>query len=486
MKLLFATSEAYPLLKTGGLGDISNSLPNSLVRAGVEVRLVLPAYRDILQQLEFFTVLGWLHVSAQKEVRILEASHKDFSMPLLLVDDSQLFDRGGNPYTHPDGFDWPDNPERFATFSHAVALLAVDGLGLGWRADVVHANDWQCGLVPAYLSHEAHPPKRVFTIHNIAYDCQFDYGTFQHLRLPPHWWSMDYGEFYDRFSMLKAGLVFSDVITTVSPSYAREICTPEYGYGYASILQTNCSKLHGILNGIDTEIWNPRSDPYLAEQYPAKGDVQPAKHANKQALLKQLGADDATLASDLPLIGFVGRLVFQKGVDLLLAAIEHLLPQQQARFVIIGSGEYELETELHRLCDENPQQVFSYVGYSEQLAHLLEAGCDIFAMPSRYEPCGLNQLYSLQYGTPPVVRKTGGLADTVIHADEDSIKQKTASGVVFDTANEASLSEALLHAISLYGDARIWPQIMQAGMQQDFSWDRSAQQYVKIYQRADI
>ena len=486
MKILFVTSEAFPLIKTGGLGDVSNSLPNSFVQQGADVRLVLPAYRDVLKKIESYKILGWLKLGLQQETRILECRHDDFNMPIWLVYQSLLFDREGNPYTHPEGYDWQDNPVRFNIFTQAAALLATDALKLGWHADVVHANDWQTGMVHAHLGHEASPPKRVFTIHNIAYDCQFDFGTFQALHLPPHWWSMELGEFYDRFSMLKAGMVFSDMITTVSPQYAREIRTPEYGYGYSSILEKYHHKLHGILNGIDTTTWNPARDAELVKHYEASDKsitIAKAKTANKLHLLKQLGAKDPETCCEKPLVAFVGRLVFQKGIDLLLNAIEILLPKHNACFAIIGSGEHDLEQHLAYLTRQHPERVFAHIGYSESLAHQLEAGADIFAMPSRYEPCGLNQLYSLRYGTPPVVRNTGGLADTVTQTSAESIKNNTATGFLFENPSAQSLADTISHALSYYDDRNTWQKIIKNCMNQDFSWDNSAAAYLELFKR---
>ena len=485
MKILFVTSEAYPLMKTGGLGDVSNSLPNSLQQHQADVRLIMPAYREVLAQLDCFEILGWVKVSTREEVRILQARHPAFEMPIWLVDCPSVFGRLGNPYTHASGHDWHDNPQRFNLFSHAAALMAIDTLKIDWKADIVHSNDWQSGMTSAYLSLETHPPKRVFTIHNIAYDCHFDYAAFQAMQIPSHWWSMELGEFYDRFSMLKAGMVFSDIITTVSPRYAAEIRTPEYGYGYATILEAQKQKLHGIINGIDTKIWNPAIDTSLVQNYSQKdkiGGIRKAKAANKKALLKELGADVSALSSKKPLIGFVGRLVFQKGIDKLLNAIESLLPENNAQFVIIGSGEHELENQLRTLSDQYPQQVFRYIGYSEPLAHLLEAGSDMFAMPSRYEPCGLNQLYSLHYGTPPVVRNTGGLADSVTDTTPENLADGTATGFLFDQATPEALTIALRNAIELYADSKTWEKIINNGMRKDFSWEKSAKEYLNLYE----
>ncbi len=481
MKLLFAASEAFPLIKTGGLGDVAHSLPNALSELGVDARIVLPAYRTVLGRLGTLRVLGWLTLASGHEVRILEASHPEFAAPLWLVDAPALFDRSGAPYTDADDNDWSDNPARFATFCEAAALLATDALSLGWRAEVVHANDWQTGLLPAFLSQETQPPRCLFTIHNLAYDCQFDFGTFQALSLPAHWWSVEYGEFYDRFSMLKAGLTFSDLITTVSPRYADEIRTPDFGYGYAAILEANANKLVGILNGIDDDLWNPHTDPYLKAHYQVNGKIRSAKHANRQALLEGLAASPAALAHDGPLIGSVGRLVYQKGIDLLLAVIPSLLADSDAQFVLIGAGEAKLEQQLSELAETYPDRVLSYIGYSEPLAHLLEAGSDIFVMPSRYEPSGLNQMYSLRYGTPPVVRATGGLADTIEDATPRGIAREEANGFVFEEATSAALQKALMRAIELHRKPKQWMKLIKIGMREDHSWRQSARIYLQHY-----
>ena len=481
MKVLFAASEAFPLLKTGGLGDVANSLPNALVALGVELRLVMPAFRSVFPEVEDLQLLGWLNLGSLGEVRVWEAYHPAFRMPLWLVDSAVYFDRVGNPYTNGDGNDWVDNPQRFTAFSRAVALLAIDALGVQWRPDVVHANDWQTGLVSAFLSLESRRPRTLYTIHNLAYDCQFDYAGFQALKLPPHWWSMEHAEFYGRFSLMKAGLVFSDVVNTVSPTYANEICTAEYGYGYAGILQSYRSKLFGILNGIDTGIWNPATDSHLAANYKPGEDIRAARLANRQALLAGMDADHAAIEDPSPLIGFVGRLVYQKGIDLLFDAMPDLLRSTDARFAIIGTGEAALEARLRQLVTEFPQRVFSYIGYSEQLAHLLEAGSDMFVMPSRYEPCGLNQLYSLHYGTPPIVRRTGGLADTVFDADQNPPDK--ANGFVFDTASADALALTLQRALLVWRDPAAWARLQNNGMRQEVDWQRSARGYLALYQQ---
>jgi starch synthase len=481
MKLLFATSELFPLLKTGGLGDVAHSLPIALAGLGLDVRVVLPAFRQVLSQLGTLRALGWIPVASGQQVRVLEARHDEFDFPIWLVDAPQFFDREGAPYTDSHGHAWSDNPARFALFGEVAAALATDALDIGWRADIAHANDWQSGLLPAYLALEPTRPRTVFTIHNLAYDSQFDFGTFQHLHLPSHWWSVDIGEFYDRFSMLKTGLMTADAISTVSPRYAQEIRTQEYGYGYASILESRAERLSGILNGIDDGVWDPASDPLIAANYDVEGGIRRAKAENRRALLERLGASDDALAHEGPLIGSVGRLVYQKGVDLLLEAIPPLLETTEARFVVIGTGEKSLEQRLLQLREQHPGRVFAYIGYSEVLAHLVEAGCSMFAMPSRYEPCGLNQMYSLRYGTPPIVRATGGLADTVFDADPRSIAREEANGFTFDEATPDALRGALERAIAMFDKPKQWMKLVKNGMREDHSWRRSASEYLKLY-----
>lgn len=481
MRVLFAVSELFPLVKTGGLGDIAFSLPQALTDLDVDVRVVLPAYRSVLQQVEQVQVLGWLALASGEEVRILAAQHPAIGFPLWLVDVATLFDRAGQPYTDASGHDWSDNPQRFTMFSEACALLADDGLAIDWRADVVHANDWQTGLLPAFVSLQSKPPRTLFTVHNLAYDCQLDFATFQALKLPPHWWSMELGEFYGRLSMLKCGLVFSDLITTVSPRYAQEIRTVEYGYGYANILDGYADKLVGVLNGIDDSTWNPRTDPHLATHYHVGGKIRAAKKANRAALLAGVGAPAAVQAQTGPLVGSVGRLVYQKGIDLLLEAIPALITTSEAIFVVIGSGERELEQRLQSLASQYPGRVFAYLGYSERLAHLVEAGCDLFVMPSRYEPCGLNQMYSLRYGTPPVVRNTGGLADTVVDTTPRSLAREEANGFVFEEPTTEALQAALERAFELYRKPKQWMKLIKIGMRADHGWRRSAEHYLRLY-----
>jgi starch synthase len=483
MKILFVASEAYPLVKTGGLGDVLYSLPHALHGRGADIRLVLPGYRALLRQLEQVRILGWLDVRGAEGIvsaRILETRHPDFAFPLWVIDCPPLFDRAGNPYVNASGQDWPDNAERFAVFARVAALLAEDALDLGWQPAVVHTHDWQTGLVAAFLADQPLRPKTVFTIHNLAYGGYFSHGDFVRLQLPSHWWSAEGAEFHGGFSMLKAGIVYADAVTTVSPTYAAEICTPEFGYGLDGLLLSRQYKLHGILNGIDTTIWNPSTDAFLPAHY-SMSRILPGKRRNKQALLERFlpHVDDATLAA--PLLGLVGRLVEQKGIDWVLAAMPVLLAETDVCFVILGSGQTVYEQKLARLAKKHPGRVFVEIGYDEPLAHLIEAGADLFLMPSRFEPCGLNQMYSLRYGTPPVVYKTGGLADTVVDANAASIADASANGFVFDTPDVSALLDAIRRALAHYRQPAAWRRLQQSGMGRSFDWHDSAGHYLSLY-----
>jgi starch synthase len=482
-KILFVASEVYPLVKTGGLGDVAYSLPHALHDRGADIRLVLPGYRALLRQLEQVCIIGWLDVRGAEGIvsaRILETRHPDFAFPLWVVDCPPLFDRAGNPYVNASGQDWPDNAERFTVFARVAALLAQDALDIGWQPHVVHTHDWQTGLVAAFLADQPLRPKTIFTIHNLAYGGHFSHTEFVRLQLPGPWWTPEGVEFHGGFSMLKAGIVYADAVTTVSPTYAAEICTPEFGYGLDGLLLSRQDKLHGILNGIDTRLWNPSTDPHLPAHY-SMSRILPGKRRNKQALLERFlpQVDDASMQA--PLLGLIGRLVEQKGIDWVLAAIPMLLAETDARFVLLGSGQTLYEQKLMRLARQYPNRVFVEIGYDEPLAHLIEAGADMFMMPSRFEPCGLNQMYSLRYGTPPIVYKTGGLADTVIDANEATLEDSSANGFMFDRPDVAEFVAAIRRAIDLYHQPTQWRRLQQSGMRQSFEWSDSADHYLALY-----
>jgi len=492
LNILFAASEAFPFIKTGGLGDVVHSLPIALNQLGDDVRLVLPAYRDVLASVDSLKELGYWDLpgaGVTHRVRLLQAHHDGLADYLYLIDVPLLFDRAGNPYVHSDGFNWPDNAERFTIFSRAVAQMAKGIPGTDWLPEVVHCHDWQTGLVPAFLSMSHPRPKTVFTIHNLAYDGHFSHADFTSLSLPPEWWSPDYVEFYDGFSMLKAGMVFADDVTTVSPTYAKEICTLEYGYRYEGVLNHLGDKLSGILNGIDLDIWNPETDDHLKQNY----SIDDPKHGqqwvtdklvNKQDLLEKAGLPSSGLTrGKMPLLGFIGRLVEQKGVDLITAILDDLFTTTDAMMIILGSGHMLYETELLALADKYPTRLHVHIGYSEDLAHQVEAGCDLFIMPSRFEPCGLNQMYSLRYGTPPVVNNTGGLADTVIDTTAKTLKDKSANGFVTSDANAEALLSTIKRALTIYKKPKQWQQVCETAMRQELGWEASAKKYQALYQK---
>ena len=502
MKILFATTEAHPLIKTGGLADVSGSLPNALANLKHKVRLVLPAYQSVMDKLPEkrsikkvaqFSVSGCARQYVVKVLQVKVGAIEGIDVPVWLIDIPALFDRPGNPYLASDGSDWWDNGERFGVFCKAITELSMNRVGLKWQPDAVHLNDWQTGLVAALLSVEAQPPKTVFTIHNMAYPGNFPKSLFEQLQLPWRLWNQEGVEFWGHFSMLKAGLTKANWVTTVSPTYAKEICFPEHGYGFEGVLQDRDAqgRLMGILNGIDDQVWNPAIDPLIAQTYTAQKGRIAGKLKNKTALLSDvcLYRGEASeragkrLADclDQPLIGLVGRLVQQKGIDLVLEVIPDIIEQTNANFILVGSGDKDYETQIKQLAQKYPARIWVFIGYSESLAHRVEAGSDLFLMPSRFEPCGLNQMYSLAYGTPPIVHHTGGLADTVVNATESNIKNGLATGFVFYDPSRQALKSTLLHALHLFNKTRTWQKIQKTGMQQPFDWQVSAKQYVNLY-----
>ncbi len=478
-RILFATSEAHPLIKTGGLADVSGSLPAALTALGKDVRIILPAYRSILEHCSDWQTIARFGLPAiPEQVRLLEGRLPGSQVVTWLVDIPSLFDREGGPYHGPDGHDWPDNAQRFTAFSRAIETIACDGVAAGWQPDIVHCNDWQTGLAPALLSKRAERPGTVFTIHNLAYQGLFPEETFRALQLDQDFWSMHALEFHGQLSMIKGGLVFADMLSTVSPTYAREIQTPAFGCGLDPLLAHRREHLLGILNGADYEAWNPASDPHLEHHYDA--DDLAGKARNKAALQKKFALPKRPRT---PIIGMISRLAEQKGFDLLLAALPGIMTKK-VQLVILGSGDKQIEQALRQAQAEFPEQIGLQIGYDEALSHRIEAGADLFLMPSRYEPCGLNQIYSLRYGTVPVVHRTGGLADTVVDLTPDNLARETATGFVFDEATASDLRAAVFRALETYRRKDVWQQLLQRGMRQDFSWDSSARRYLDLYRLA--
>ncbi len=478
MDILFASSEAHPLIKTGGLADVSGSLPRAILGQRHDIRVIIPAYREILRHAQHLTLAAYLELEGVSQpVRILGGRLPGGNVKLYLVDSPSHFDRAGNPYTTSDGKPWPDNAERFTVFCRAIHALAVDAAGLDWQPDIVHCNDWQTGLVPIMLRETPSAPASIFTIHNLAYQGLFDWKTFKSLKLPASWWSADALEFHDSFSFIKGGLVFADWLTTVSPTYADEICTPEFGYGLEGLLNHRRGHLTGIINGVDYTVWNPGRDLHIPVQYNRRSLFH--KTENKRDLQERFALP---VDNDTPLFAVISRLVEQKGIDLILEIVPELV-KQNAQLVVLGSGDSQLETALELASTRHPDHIGIHIGYNETLAHGIEAGADIFLMPSRFEPCGLNQIYSLRYGTVPVVRRTGGLADTIVDTTPETLEDKTATGFCFDKAEASALWSSVERALEHYRKPEYWAQIVDTGMRQDFSWKRSAQQYVELYTR---
>lgn len=479
-KILFASSEVHPLMKTGGLADVSASLPIALREHGQDVRIIMPAYRRCLQQIEQLETVATLKLDGYHlPVEILQTTLPESDVTLWLLHSPHHFDRDGGPYSHPDGHDWDDNAARFALLSRAAVAIAMNEAGLNWQPDILHCNDWQTGLAPALLALRDERPQTVFTIHNLAYQGLFPHHTFSALDLPDSLWQVEGLEFYGLMSFMKGGLIFADQITTVSPTYAKEICSYEFGYGLEGLLayRDQQGRLSGILNGIDYHIWDPQTDPFINKNY----SIKQVRHKalNKAALQKQFFLPEN---QDSMLIGLISRLVSQKGIDLAIEAMERVLEaDHDVQFVCLGSGEPGYEQDLRVLRARFPDRVAVTIGYDEALSHQIEAGADVFLMPSRFEPCGLNQMYSLRYGTLPVVRNTGGLADTVVDASDENRKAGVANGFCFDVASTPALEQTLLRAVALFARPRIWRNMMLVAMQHDFSWENSANTYIDLY-----
>ena len=480
MNILFACSEAAPLIKTGGLADVAGSLPVALRHIGEDCRLILPGYPDVMKKAKDLKPAARLTLPGEPApIDLLEGTSGPQDLPLYVVDAPHWFDRPGNPYVNPEGHDWSDNADRFTCLCRAVVAVALDQAGLDWRPDIVHANDWQTGLVAPLLQNEPTRPATLFTIHNLAYQGVFDKATFKRLALPQDLWSLDAVEFHDHLSFIKGGIALSDRVNTVSPTYAEEVKTAEFGYGLEGLLQHRGSHFNGILNGIDYHQWDPLNDPYLAAPFSA--NELKGKTENKLALQREFGMPED---AGIQLFGYIGRLVDQKGVDLILQVLPGIM-DAGAQVVMLGSGNKELEHALERINTKYHSRVGVKIGYDEGLSHRIEAGCDCFLMPSRFEPCGLNQMYSLRYGTVPIVRRTGGLADTVTDVTPNTLTNGTATGFVFDNADASSLWGAVEHAINFYRRSSTdWEILARTGMLQDLSWEASAQHYQEIYRTA--
>jgi starch synthase len=469
-------------MKTGGLADVSSSLPKALQAEGQDVRVMMPAYRQCLEKLGQTKIVASIKLNGYyAPVEILEGRLPDTDVVLWLLHSPHHFDRDGGPYHSPEAVDWPDNAARFALFSRAVAAVAMNHAGLNWQPDVLHCNDWQTGLAPALIHAQPHRPDIVFTIHNLAYQGMYNRGTFDALDLPQTLWQLEGVEFYGHLSFMKGGLIFSDHINTVSPTYAKEICTAEYGYGLEGLLSYKNAQgqLSGIVNGIDYDEWNPEMDDHLVRTFST--DELDGKAENKAFLQRHFGLPED---KEVMLVALISRLVHQKGIDIAVEALHRLLEQgQPMQFICLGSGEQVYEEQVRALCAAFPEQASVVIGYDEGLSHQMEAGADAFLMPSRFEPCGLNQMYSLRYGTLPIVRQTGGLADTVVDLNEESRKVGTATGFSFEYPSADAIEHTLHRVIATFADHGLWHQMMTTAMQRDFSWQSSAKAYIHLYEQ---
>lgn len=464
LRILFVTAECAPWSKTGGLADVSASLPAALRAIGVDARVLTPLYQGVPRpatgsSIRNATLEG---VHSLPAARIVEATLPS-GVPCYLLDCDPLYDRAGGPYQDASGREWPDNALRFGQLSRAAAFLATEEAPADWRPDVIHGNDWQGALAPVYQRFAMpSPAASVVTIHNLAFQGVFPGEVVAQLGLPPAAWSAV--EYYGQCSFLKGGLVTAGAITTVSPTYAREIRDDETGMGLAGVLRERSRDLHGILNGIDVDAWDPAKDPHLAARYDP-GSLG-GKLANKRALEAHCGWP----AGDGPLFGLVGRLTDQKGIDLVMAVAPALVAKG-ARLVMLGTGDPKLEAAVRDFVRANPSSAWARIGFDEALAHRIEAGSDFFLMPSRFEPCGMNQMYSQRYGTPPLVRATGGLVDSV----------SPDAGFSFDAATPEGLMGAVERALAVFGDPVAYRRMQVAGMGRDFGWGASAVRYRELY-----
>ncbi len=477
MRVLFVTSEVAPLIKTGGLADVSAALPAALRSMGVDMRILLPGYPQALKGLVNRHIAATFPALPGFPPARLLADTLASGTPIWVIECPELYQRGGQPYQDENGLDWSDNALRFGLLSKIAALLGSADSPLDWKPDVVHCNDWQAGLTPAYLHFAKGAAPCVMTVHNLAFQGIFPSQTAAQLALPVECFQPEGVEFYGKLSFIKAGLVYADHITTVSPSYAKEIQTDELGFGLQGLLSRRHDVLTGILNGIDTTEWNPATDPHLSQPYDASSIS--GKSANKLALQQRMGLH---IAPEVPLFGLVSRFADQKGLDVILEIAPQLIALP-AQLVLLGSGDAEMQRAALALSHQYSGQISTYVGFDESLAHLIEAGADIFLMPSRFEPCGLNQLYSQRYGTPPIVHATGGLIDTVVDCNNTSLARGDASGFVFDKMDVADLLAASRRALTVYHDKKSWRALQQNCMSKDFGWDQSAAAYRDIYSR---
>ena len=473
VSVLAVAPEIFPLVKTGGLADVTGALPAALAHENISVVTVVPGYPAVIDAMRDATAVhAWPYLSGGS-ARLLRGQAA--GLDLLVLEAAHLYGRPGNPYLGPDGHDWPDNAQRFAALARAAADIG-SGLLADYAPDIVHAHDWQAGLTAAYLRYgQGKRPPTVMTVHNLAFQGIFPPALMPALGLPLASFSIEGVEYYGAIGFLKAGLALSDAITTVSPTYAAEIRTPEGGMGLDGLLRSRARVLHGILNGIDESVWDPAADELIPTQYTAA--MLGRRATNKSELQRRLGLSPAP---DAMLLGVVSRLTWQKGLDMLLADLDALVASG-AQLALLGAGEPVLEEGFAAAVATHPGQVGCKIGYDEVLAHLIQAGADALLVPSRFEPCGLTQLCALRYGNPPVVARVGGLADTVIDANEMAVAAGAGNGVQFAPATREMLTAAIGRTMALWREPAVWRRLQRNGMKTDVSWRRPAARYAALY-----
>jgi len=475
MRVLFASAEAYPLVKTGGLGDVSGALPRALLELGIDTTLILPAYRQALAATAEKSVVAQVR-TRDGVIGLIQGRMPDSGVPVWLVDAPALYDRAGSPYRDKAGHDWTDNAQRFGTFCHVAAALARGEVVSGWQADVVHANDWHTGLLPLLLAKQpGHRPATVFTIHNLAYQGLFPPSVLPLIDISDDLFVPEGVEFYGNVSFLKAGIRFSDRVTTVSPSYAREIMTPEFGCGLDGFLRHRSNDVSGILNGVDYDVWNPSHDKHLAAHFNA--DDLSGKRTCKLELQRELGL---MVDSERPLIAWLSRITDQKMADVVYHAL-HMVLERDVQLALLGEGDPVLEAKLLDAVQHYKGRLAVRIGYEEPLAHRLLAGADLLLHPSRFEPCGLTPLYAMRYGTLPIVRPVGGLSDTIVDATEWTIRGGSATGFAFREATTSAMLGCLDRAIAFYARPTRWRKLQQRAISREFGWGDSARRYFAIY-----
>ena len=475
LNVLYVASECAPFVKTGGLADVVGAVPKALAEIGVHVKVVLPAYPALKEQIDEGEVVETYDDLHGGSARLVSVKAAD--LDLLLLDAPHLFERPGNIYLNEEGQDWPDNHLRFGALCKVATQVALYGTD-NWKPSIVHAHDWQAGMVPLLikLAQRDDAPKTVVTIHNIAFQGLFHWTTRELFDIPDNLFTHEGAEYYGHLGFLKSGLAFADKITTVSPTYAQELLTHEFGMGLEGLLQARQSDLVGILNGIDTDVWNPSKDNVLPAPYSSRNRVN--KRKSRDALEARFGL---TSDPESPLFCVISRLTEQKGLDLLLDALPHLVAKG-GRLALLGSGSTQLEQGFRRAAEQFSGRVGVEIGYNEDLSHLMQAGSDAILVPSRFEPCGLTQLYGLRYGTLPVVAETGGLADTVVDASPANLKAKTATGIQMRPGNLDALKGAIDRTCELFGKPRVWKSMVGTAMRTPVGWENSARKYHQLYQ----